>query len=459
MFRSIHVRFIALGVLYSFKGLAQPVIPERNQLPSVQYHNALPVDIAPDSGAGQPPLIARSQFSYDGHRFMLTDSVRYIYPSMMSQGQDGMPLPAAQITRRTPLAGAGSRDRRSLRTFDAHNRLISFVQQRWDTLHSSWADQCRQAFSYRNGILTSDTAWNMSDRTGSWVPAGFSEYERDKTGGISRIRSWIWNEPGRLQLVADLEYHFDETGKLRECVSRSGSGSGVSRRLVAYPAAGSANGLFYESWDTVTNGWKKSYGYAFVSGDRNRRSAQLNLQWNTARAGWDTLSGYSYDYGAEGRLQSMTYWTGVPRKPFSAVVDRYEYAYNSNGQRISAVRRSGADSAAGNSGFETGAEKILFYYKPLAAANARSEAMGATFRVWPVPARKQLHFDLGLLRGKAYKILVTDLQGRSLSSANRKAGDAGIDQIDLSGMPAGSYNIQIESETGSLQTARFVVIE
>ncbi len=459
MFRSLRTRLLALGVFYTVSGISQPVIPDRNLLPQVQFHNPYPLGTSDLMEQGGARLVARSQSVYNGGRFISSDSVHFRYPGKNEAGQDGSPVYSERLNQDLRTGMHAGSDRRSLQTFTADHKLAVSVMQRWDTASASWGNQCRQSFTYRQGLLVRDTAWNWDGKKDRWVPAAYTYYFRNEAGLPGRILTFHWNAArGGADSAAELRYSYNEAGKVTGCVARYGAGRLrlTGRQVVSYTEGGAASGMYHQRWDSVSGSWKADYGFRFTHGSRDERLSQANLQWSEARAAWDTLAGYSYNYDAGGRLVSMDYFTGNGQGRGSGLVDRYEYAYDMDGRRIGALRKSTGPRSP-EPVVEPGSEKILFYYEPLSAEAVSGAQPDKVLHIWPVPAGRQLNVDVRMLQGQPYQAILKDLQGRNLGSWSRAAGGRDTDQLGLDGYPAGTYNLFLRAGSGKTYIARFLI--
>jgi len=462
MFRFLQFRFLAVCIFCALNGFAQPFIPERNQLPQVQYRTPYPVETAA-AVPGTPRLVAQTRFAYSQNEPALVDSTYYRYYKSNGRNAPGSPQRCEAMSVRLQYDHSGNCERRSFQSCTAEGKPAVYRQQRRNTATGAWVDLCRQSFSYAQGTLLRDTTWDWDEMHASWIVSACTDYFRDGAGHADRVLIRSRNKvTGSLDSAAELRYVFNDAGKVVECTSRYGAGrlqlSG--RQTVTYSDAGYLTGTCFQRWDSTLASWKAARGFRFVTGSNNERLMQEELQWNASRGEWaksDELgTRYSYSYDQAGRLIAMIRHNGIV--PADSSWDRYEYTYNALGQRTEAVHRSSDRKSATGAVCQYVDEKISFYYEQRPSGHITDQP-DDNLRIWPVPAVNQLNIDIRSVRGQPYRVMVKDMQGRNVRTWSRSAGAGDSDQIGLSGISSGTYNLFLQTGRGKPYVARLVIAE
>jgi serine protease AprX len=118
-------------------------------------------------------------------------------------------------------------------------------------------------------------------------------------------------------------------------------------------------------------------------------------------------------------------------------------------QIMHAVRQSASHWTTPNDSIGYGIPNFLVAHEFLAATVGLEERTGGTLELYPVPFQQHLMLRAPEAAGQQVEVRVLDLSGRTVVSEPRRVADAGVLQLDLAGLPNGTYLVQVLGATGA----------
>ncbi|MEZ4755764.1 MAG: S8 family serine peptidase [Flavobacteriales bacterium] len=118
-------------------------------------------------------------------------------------------------------------------------------------------------------------------------------------------------------------------------------------------------------------------------------------------------------------------------------------------QIMHAVRQSASHWTTPNDSIGYGIPNFLQAHEFLAATVGVEERSGSALELYPVPFQTQLMLRSSEAAGQQVQVRVLDLSGRTVLSAPRRVGDAGVLQLDLAALSNGTYVVQVMGSAGT----------
>lgn len=95
-------------------------------------------------------------------------------------------------------------------------------------------------------------------------------------------------------------------------------------------------------------------------------------------------------------------------------------------------------------------------YNPSTVANIGTQ--NSKLNLWPVPGNDVLNINISWDKNQPYTAVITDIAGRLHKQLNKTASSNTTEQINISALPAGTYNVSVHCENGSVHTSMFTVV-
>ncbi len=457
----------------------------------------------------QSRLIAIALMEHDGATYKRTaDSIR-IYPRGLRSteldfkdyfltangfhiAEPEMPyLPQATLIGGLPLFGdslvtymgnaSGTAydqlDYRSELSYNNDDKVTSRLEQEYTG--GAWLNSAKTDYTYdAAGHITEVLFSTWSG--GSWENYYRELYTYDVSGKLTEhiVLDWTgtdWENDSKII------YEYNGAGKCTTAIEQEGVGNtwvNDERSLLTYGSDGRVSEYVEQNW---TGTWENGYKYYFTYNDNGAVITYIEQGW--IAGAWENNVRRTHTYNGEQitllLLESFdgTSWVNEVRANYvynssdvntEIVLQEWNngasswensakilMAYNSYAQATEMAQLSWNPGEFWEA--NAGSVKYMMYYEVYDDGNGIAEqAAIAEMRVYPNPAKEQVHIAMPSIQASPVTFYVFDIQGR-LCLQQSVAVFSGSTTLDISPLPAGSYMLQVNARTGTSSKAFQVV--
>ncbi len=286
-----------------------------------------------------------------------------------------------------------------------------------------------------NAAQLTDTAWEYvyNSVNSTWELASTMYWIYNPNNQLISARKDIAGTAGYFKY----EYHFNSTGLMDTILllnggpqpedtfklyayAYNGPGDLVTELLQVTDGPGGMGGNM-QNWDFHKNTY----------GNNHNKTEDLIFNWNSTAQQWDTFGKWTYTYTPAGLVESFESlrWDAV------------------NGTWAPMMDTTDARTS----------HRMHLYYDivwPVSVTN--NTPVHTDMRLYPNPAAGVITLSLAMEKTTSVTARITDMQGRVLMQWNEGATKQYTRTIPLTGMPAGSYMLQVQGE-GISEAKVFVV--
>ena len=316
-------------------------------------------------------------------------------------------------------------------TFDGANDLTEYYEQTWNTTSGTWVNDQKTSYTYT-------PAHKVATATQKLWQTATSSYEND------RRAIYTYNGAN------------DAVGELDEVFWLSGGVWDTSQNIIStYDGAHNLLTQLFQWWNISTHTFMDHYREIYNYDGSGNVITWLREYWS----GTAWSNGYKYTYtGFAGHqpLEEIDQAWNISR---SAFVNFYRVttAYNSYNQPTF-VYHEEWDTAAGTWGNNSvSMNDSRYYYETYVAAVKEISNQNSNYlTIFPLPAKNEMTIALSWDEAQAFKIVITDMQGRANTSWNVAPCRTHTEKIPVDHLPPGNYTITATGAKGKM-TRKFTV--
>ncbi len=450
--------YMTLFLAFLFLGIATTSIGQgtekRNLLagksrktgsPTTALKKNLPSKLALNRRAGEisKPLNGQ-KFSWQNNAWQLYDNYVYTYDA------------AGRVVEEVTVNPSSNESyTRTTYAFDSHGNEIKYVY--YFKENNAWVISTgyKTVYTYTNNRLTEEVDQHFSD--GVWTMLYRAVYTLNAAGSPTEIVSYQWNNDDRVWDATDrnlLEYASGSTLPTSTIYQeREGNVWVNDERLLNitwYDAANTDLSKWQEwklgsstaqMWDAEDQKWINSERMSVIH-DANGGVVETEEEWiNNA---WVNDYRYTRTYDQKGNelLDQSERW-----KNNQWVINyghKSAHTYNASGNLTETIGQYfNTDYGSPTAGTYQNNERMVYSNFQI-ILSAKDEFQKLALRVYPNPAAG--HVFVQLEKGAGASVKVLNLTGQTLRRTVLSASNE--QEINLSGLPVGTYILQIQSKTG-----------
>jgi hypothetical protein len=435
-------------------------------------------------------LIGEANYDYDGAAYSLTDTFfftysgsryyytcDYVYADYYFDNSGELLYNSATNSYQNYLHYA--------QTFDANNNLLTTIMQNWSAASASYVDTLQYVYTYTADNNISTSLIQLWDNiSGSWQNTEKNLYTFDANNNLTDYITQKWD-------------------------AHTSAWRNYQQQLVTFNSANKFSLEVNQDWDTLASAWVNQQEYLPTYDANNNQTVQLNLSWNSTASVWDTSSVDFYTFNANNQFTTDVYkdWNATTHIWVNedSIIYRYDASgrdtayiyiywvsgawlnneqylvtYDANGNETSNISQlwdathslwvnqtryrytydglnsctmSISDSWNAGGFWEpvSSDQQIFYYYQDYTTSGIAPIApAGSALTVYPSPATDILTIDLTWAEAQPTTMTIHDASGRLCRQWQAPGGASYQATIPISQLPAGSYIITAQAQSGQI---------
>ncbi len=409
---------------------------------------AAPVLLAQAAQAQSSRLTAQAHWTHNGAEFKRTDSTSYSYLSTARGGDLNSLLKFDEGTTWSYVMGdTQNNSKRWIQEFDANNNLTTSVEQNWDMMLMSWANTWKYIHTYNTNNSKATTIKQHWDGSSAWITDSKNTYTYNISGKLELDQYSLWDGVSAYVAESQKTYYYDASGNMinQTWLDWAGTSPVFTNRVnYTYTASNKLKTTTNGTWSTAA--WVDNDMYTNEYDTSGNRVSNLHSISNGTVFVNDVMSIYSGFTGGNPANETVQTWDTAGAGSWSDTY-HYTYTYNSNGKLTSGTRQSYDLSIPGwvNAFGDT---KANYYYGTFVSVKNVSNN-GGTATLYPVPAQNKLNIDLSWKTTQAATVIIADMAGRVVMTANVAAGQTSV-SLNVADLAAGIYMVNINGAEGQI---------
>lgn len=405
------------------------------------------------AAAQQSRIIAESQYNSSGK---FVDSADYTY----SFGRGGHPDVPILYDQKTMYKASGSshiNNYRYIYTYDYKSAATTYEYKTWDAGSNAWIDNNR--LNFNTGSPRTDTNWRWDIANQKWYANVLNIIQTNATGKVTLQTNLTWSVANqKFDSTAQYKRSYDAAGNMTEEIILTYNGSHLdnhTKHVWTYNSANDRTSFTSYKWDATNKVWTEDTKNVYLFSGKITQS--FSFKWNTGTALWDSTARRSYTYDGNGNNTKLLVQTYSTANATWSNSTEHTYTYNTFGQKTLYIYRTWNTS---NNTWSLLASYYYYYETYDPAGVSDMDYTTTEMKVWPVPASGLLHVAPVWQQAEGYTGMITDITGRTVAQWASPASTASaVQQVDISALTTGMYNIRLVCNNGEVQHATFNVVK
>jgi hypothetical protein len=335
-------------------------------------------------------------------------------------------------------------------SYNTAGKESQVIWEAWDPFNLVWYNSYQNGYSYNAaGDIVADSMQGWDNSAKAWVNSNLIQYAYDGAGRLTTMLQQNWNATSNSWVPRSKDsIGYTATGKVASWTSQifyaaSGVWKNDYRSLSYYNSADFERAAVTQT-DNTGAGWKSmdSTVHAVLNAAGLPLTDSIYADGGT---GWYLSQRYTKTYTSSNQVVS-SFWDQMNGSSFTNYYREF-FFYDSYDQ----LTRHYDQTWNGISWNTAYTSEQRFYYEPYTTTGIQSAKARNSLQalLYPMPATTSTTLAINLPSAQQLKIALYDATGRLLQSWQEQALAGRYSKhISVANLPAGTYNLSVESRQG-----------